>query len=99
MNHISSELSLFENDQGIKMAKKGSIYLHNLIDPIKEGQDWAATQLQNIKNHHILVFGLGLGYHISALDKLIEQEHLFSQFKISVVEPDLLFKNLFEQKK
>jgi len=78
-------------DMQVLMAKSGlpvlknHIALHSLIDPEKEGRDWAHRLeiSEAVKNHKkIAVFGFGMGYHVKALLNL-------RCSSVIVIEPDL----------
>lgn len=58
-----------------------ALYLHSKYDPIREAEKWA-QQVQVDKHDHILIYGMGLGYHI---EKLMEK---YPQKKIYLYEPD-----------
>lgn len=54
--------------------KINGITVHSLYNPVSEGKKWAASLLDKLceENKRIIVFGLGFGYHIRELIKLIE---------------------------
>jgi len=62
-------------------AENKKMLLHSRYDPLREARIWAETQnLSEIK--HVILFGLGLGYHVEAL--IERQPDLF----LYIYEPD-----------
>jgi len=48
-------------------AGNGEIFIHSSRDPVREAARWAEARTRDTEPHYIVVFGLGLGYHIEAL--------------------------------
>lgn len=66
----SEDIKVFTSKKGGYSLKIGNIALHSLYDPVKEAKDWAGYCEQSFKTAPgIVVFGLGLGYHIVELSK------------------------------
>ena len=61
-----------------------SIYLCSRINPLKEGEKWAKG-IYNVDKEVFVIYGLGLGYHIAALSKML-QPHQF----IYVIESNMM---------
>lgn len=59
--------------------KINGITVHSVYDPVAEGKKWAASVIEKYakkreKPENIIVFGLGFGYHIKELIKMLEDE-------------------------
>lgn len=73
---------------GLKVPKVNGVRLHSLHNPVKESRSFAlnyATTLQ--QKNCVLVLGLGYGYHIEEIAKIVSQSH--AEYKIVVVEPNI----------
>ncbi len=62
-----------QGDAGLQPSRRGAPtllvqgrHLHSAYDPESEGRDWAAIQ-EFLPGEPVVVFGLGLGYHVLAL--------------------------------
>ncbi len=82
----------------IPSFKINGITVHSLYNPISEGKKWAMSISDRLRdeNRRIIIFGLGFGYHIRELIKLLENRlgkidlHAESNpMKISVFEPSI----------
>lgn len=59
------------------LNKEVSVYLCSKVDPVKEAERWADTVYEEAKEEFI-VYGIGLGYHIKALNmKLKSYQRLY----------------------
>ena len=69
--------------------KINGITVHSVYDPVSEARKWAAQIMDRINLEgipdKIIVFGLGVGYHIEALSDLLKKEE--SKIIIEAVEP------------
>ena len=63
-------------------AQGRKVYLHSIYDPHQEAEDWAAAQKLR-SNSVVVLFGLGLGYHLRAL-----LNHPDSPAHVFVIEPN-----------
>lgn len=62
------------------------VHLHSAYNPENEARNFIIQKEQDLaENSNVLVFGLGFGYHISAL--LDEMKSRHDNFKIVVIEP------------
>lgn len=86
-----SKTYLFEESKsGHLVPVVDGIYMHSMLDPIKEAYSFAEQHSEEIQRNPVgLVFGIGFGYHIHSI---IEKYRLFhgekSHWKIGVVESD-----------
>ena len=79
----------------IKVSKTGKpipvidgIHLHSAYDPIKEASKFIDGHLKSLReNNNVLVFGLGLGYHLEAIEKSC-REIWGNNFQVMVIEPN-----------
>ncbi len=75
--------------------KINGITVHSVYDPVAEGKKWAASVIEKYAKKHekpenIIIFGLGFGYHIKELIKLLENRYgEINPLKISVLEPSI----------
>ncbi len=80
---------------GCATFKINGITVHSAYDPVAEGKKWAASVIEKYAKKHekpekIIIFGLGFGYHIKELIKLLEDRFgEINPHKISVVEPSM----------
>jgi len=66
----------------IESAGEGSLLLHSRFDPVREAKMWTSKQdLDGIT--HVVLFGLGLGYHAEALLQRKPELQLY------IYEPDM----------
>ncbi len=68
----------------VTTAEGRSLYLHSRHDPLREAADFCQT-LRDREINTVVLFGLGLGYHVKALMEAFGEETV-----IFVTEPDLL---------
>lgn len=60
-----------------------NILLHSMYYPLKEAYNFAEYRAYEIKNkNHIVIYGVGLGYHIIELLKLIDEKSIVDLFDI-----------------
>lgn len=77
-----------------KMSRNGltvpvvrGIHLHSIYNPIKEAEAFAQGYEETLKiKNHILILGLGFGYHIEEVAKKLHRLH--NDYKIIVIEPN-----------
>lgn len=70
---------------GMPTALVNSRYIHSAYDPVIEAERWAGQRMKDCQpGETIVVFGVGLLYHVQALRVMLPQEQL-----IIVVVPDL----------
>lgn len=62
--HIPSHFEIIPAKNGQPVLKIGEVSLHSRYDPEREGQSWAAAQGEQISTDPLIIFGLGLAYHL-----------------------------------
>lgn len=85
MFHVNRSriLNTYLNQQGIPIPVIDGVYLHSKFDPIGEAEEFARTCLEKSKpNRPLLIIGLGFGYHIRELLRLVPD------LEIYVIEPE-----------
>lgn len=74
------------------------IHLHSIYNPIREAESFIAKNDDALKTQNrVLVFGLGFGYHVAALEQLLSRYH--QNWQIYVIEPEPKMVQLFNTKK
>jgi hypothetical protein len=85
MDERNSTISLEMARNGSPVAKVRGVYLHSVYDPEKEASSFAETyEKQLAGKNHILIFGLGLGYHVNQVVKSLKDKHV--DYRIVVLE-------------
>lgn len=65
------------------------VHLHSIYNPEREASGFVTSQIENLKSsNHILIFGLGFGYHISQIEEKMKALHP-KDYTIFVVEPNV----------
>jgi hypothetical protein len=81
---------------GLKIPQIDNIYLHSTLDPIKEAEAFAKTQIKRIEHaNNVIILGLGFGYHVKELQKLATASNL--KIKFAVIEPNTELVDLYLQ--
>lgn len=78
----------------IKMSKSNhpvpvidTIHLHSIYSPIREAESFIKSNEKKISgSNRILVFGLGFGYHLAALEERLKATH--KDYEVTVIEPN-----------
>lgn len=65
---------LEKTKNGFWTLKCGDKYISSKYDPIREGQQFAKGNIEALKNEQILVYGIGLGYHIKAMADMMDEK-------------------------
>lgn len=93
-NNSKIEFIIEDSKTGCKTLKaqknNTSWYLHSLYNPLLQAQLFA--ELNYSTDSEIVIYGLGLGYHIQALLKLMNKQQ-----KLFVIETNRVVYNLFMQ--
>jgi len=64
------------------------VHLHSIYNPEREAIGFVSNQLEQLKlSKNILIFGLGFGYHIEAIEEKMKSFHP-AGYKIFVIEPN-----------
>ena len=70
---------------GMPTALVNSRYIHSAYDPVREAERWAEQRIKDCQaGETIVVFGVGLLYHVQALRQMLSHEQV-----MVVVVPDL----------
>jgi len=77
----SGQVEVVTAKNGQPVLRVRGITLHSRYDPTREGEEWAQSQPEGPAGEPLVVFGLGLGYHILPL---VAQGRA-----VTVVEPSL----------
>lgn len=73
------------------------VHLHSCYNPKKEASIFISKYLDQIaKSKHVIVFGLGFGYHVFNLIETLEKIH-GNNYKIIIIEPCLVLLSEFRQ--
>jgi hypothetical protein len=64
-----------------------SIHLHSIYSPLREADTFTKSNEKKIdENNKLIIFGLGFGYHISALEQRLKSH--YDDYEIIVIEPN-----------
>ena len=69
---------------GLLTIKYDNKYIHSKYDPIREGEQFAAGNIELLLKPIVVVYGLGLGYHIDAIVKKIEPGSILYVFEYNM---------------
>lgn len=72
---------LEKSRSGLETLKYNNKYIHSKYDPISEANMFAKSNIKENENDIIVVYGLGLGYHIKALVDLISENSVIYVFE------------------
>jgi hypothetical protein len=87
MDERNSQYRLEASRNGLTVPVINDVYLHSIYNPVKEAQTFAETQEKNIKaKKHILILGLGFGYHVEEIARISSQFH--NDYQIVILEPN-----------
>lgn len=87
MDERSSQYELQTSRNGLTVPIIRSVYLHSIYNPVKEAEAFAKAHESSLKiKRCALVFGLGFGYHIEEIAKILNHYH--SSFEVIIVEPN-----------
>lgn len=87
MDERNSTISLEMARNGSPVAIVNGIYLHSIYDPEKEAESFVETfESQLTHKTHVLILGLGLGYHVEKVAAFMRSTH--KSFHITVLEPN-----------
>lgn len=68
-------INILKTKEGIDTLKINNIFLHSKYYPYREAKRFIDTNMDKIKNKkYIVIYGIGLGYHIKALLKEASKE-------------------------
>lgn len=87
MEERNSQYEMQPSRNGLTVPVINGVYLHSIYNPIKEAEAFARTQEQNLKiKNKVLILGLGFGYHIEEIAKILNSNH--KNFEIVILEPN-----------
>jgi hypothetical protein len=85
---IGPTIEIKESKTGLPVPVVQGVHLHSVYNPEKEAENFVATAKDKIiANKHLLVLGLGFGYHVKALADAMKTIH-GNNWHITVVEPN-----------
>ena len=85
MDERNSNYQLTTSRNGLTVPVINGIYLHSVYNPTKEAEAFTKGYETVLKQkNHVLVFGLGFGYHIEQIAKKLFTEH--SDYEIVILE-------------
>jgi hypothetical protein len=86
-DRTTTTLDIKTSRNGLPVPVVKGIHLHSVYNPAKEAEAFAEKYVDTIKtNNHVLVLGLGFGYHIDQIEKILSENH--EHFNILVLEPN-----------
>ena len=98
MDDRNSIISLETARNGSTVPVVNGIYLHSIYDPEKEAETFVENfEKQFQKKNHVLILGLGFGYHIEQAVESLRSLH--ASFHITVLEPNKELIKLVESNK
>lgn len=87
-------INIKETRNGDRVPVINDIHLHSAYKPISEAENFAEQKREVLKrNSNILIFGLGFGYHIRAIENILKTAH--KKYQIKVIEPIKSMKDAF----
>ena len=87
MDERNSKYELQASRNGLTVPVINGVYLHSIYNPVKEAEAFAKSQENNLKiKNRSLVLGLGFGYHIEEMAKILNKYH--KDFEIVIMEPN-----------
>lgn len=87
MDERNSQYELQASRNGLTVPVINGVYLHSIYNPAKEAEAFIKNHEKNLKyKNRILVLGLGFGYHIEEIAKILNKEH--GEYEIVVLEPN-----------
>jgi hypothetical protein len=87
MDERNSHYRLESSRNGLTVPVINDVYLHSIYNPVKEAETFAKTHENNLKvKNNILILGLGFGYHVEEVAKLVNSFH--QDYNIIILEPN-----------
>ena len=87
MEERYTSYKLEKSRNGLTVPVINGIYLHSIYNPCKEGHAIAELHRPTLENNNnVLILGLGFGYHVEEIAKILNQTHKKS--KIIILEPN-----------
>ena len=85
-------LSIEESKVGVPTLKYNNKYIHSKYDPIREASQFIRFNQSSLKENTIVIYGLGLGYHINALLEKVDFRTKIYVFEWNTEIRDLCYK-------
>jgi hypothetical protein len=86
-DRTTNTLDIKTSRNGLPVPILKGIHLHSVYNPAKEAEAFAEKYKETLKaNNYVLVLGLGFGYHIDQIEKILSEYH--EHFNILVLEPN-----------
>src|SRR3712207_2592553 len=82
---------LEQSKTGIYTAKYNNKYIHSKYNPIEEGIRFVENN-KHLLNNDVVIYGLGLGYHIEQLRNAMENQFIIYVFEWNLELVDLCLK-------
>ncbi|MBT4790982.1 MAG: hypothetical protein HON90_05385 [Halobacteriovoraceae bacterium] len=96
MDERNSRYELQTARNGLSVPVIDGVYLHSIYNPTKEAATQAKMHESSLKTkNYVLVLGLGFGYHIEEIAKILNQYH--AHYKIVILEPNETLVENFKQ--
>lgn len=97
MEERSSNYQIEISRNGQKVPVVNGVYLHSIYNPTKEAEAFATEHEEKlVSKNHVLILGLGFGYHVLEIEKKLQQFH-GENYKIIVLEPSAQIVNDFNK--
>lgn len=97
MDELNATIELQESRSGKIVPVIDGIYLHSIYNPEKEAEAFAANYERAVADKsHVLILGLGFGYHVEKIAALAKTFH--ESPKVLVYEPNLELINAFNER-
>lgn len=92
LQDLSVEFKLSRTQKMVPVISE--VHLHSIYDPEKEAGNFASSYEDKLKvKNHAFVLGLGFGYHLEAITKILQKYH-GDNFKVFILEPNI---NVFQK--
>ncbi len=87
MSANANEILIENSKVSLPIPVINGCYLHSRFNPLKEAEEFAEENFKKVASKsHIIILGLGFGYHVNELVKKITL--LTTKYKILIVEPN-----------
>lgn len=86
MTETGPQLAIAEAKNKELVPVIGATHLHSMHNPRREAEVFASNHMAHLsKSPCALILGLGFGYHIEEIAKILKLKH--KQYRIAVIEP------------
>lgn len=69
---------------GLETLKYNDKYIHSSYDPLREAERFAIANKELLKDKIVVTYGLGLGYHIVELERLLDEDSTMYVFEANI---------------